>query len=80
MIWFFKRGQDVVRLETRMEPVTAEYVLTIIWADNRETIERYQTVDAFTKRLLILETQLANERWSQSDSPKILLEPWRRPQ
>ena len=73
MVWFFTRGRDVVRIETRFDSRTGEYVLTIGWAGGRETVEWYQTVDAFAARLRILEAELARDRWSQNDGPKLLV-------
>ena len=33
MIWFYERGKDALRLETRFDEATKEYVLDIAWAN-----------------------------------------------
>jgi hypothetical protein len=80
MIWLFERGDEVVRLETRIDAVTKEYVVAIAWADRPDGIERYEDLSLFRARILALEQQLASEHWSQrADSPTLLADLWRGP-
>jgi hypothetical protein len=80
VIWLFERGEDVVRLETRIDPSTDEYLIDIVWANSAPAMERYKNHTAFTVRILELEKQLASEHWSQaSDSPQLIAAAWRGP-
>ena len=71
MIWIFERDREVVRVETRFDSKTSEYVLAMFSGGRLESIERYQHAGAFGERLRALEQQLGAERWSQIDSPEI---------
>ena len=33
MVWFFARGNDSVRVETRFDNSSREFVLEVAWAD-----------------------------------------------
>ena len=79
MIWLFERGDDVVRLETRFENATGEYVVVIAWAAREAETERFSDYDTFHARILALETQLDAEHWAQAGSPTILPRGWRGP-
>ncbi len=73
MIWLFERGSEALRLETRFDSVHAEYVLVVVWPDNRVDTERFHDPAAFDARLRERENQLAAEHWTQVGSPTILL-------
>jgi heme-degrading monooxygenase HmoA len=79
MIWFFERGQEVVRVETRVDNSTREYVLVIWWADRAAETERFQTREAFDTRIKQLEERLMTENYAQARRPTILAEGWRGP-
>ncbi len=80
MIWLYERGDEVVRLETRIDEATKEYVVTISWADRPDATERYGDLSRFRARVLALEHQLASEHWSQrADSPTLIADMWRGP-
>jgi hypothetical protein len=68
MVWMFERGDDSLRLETRYDSGTAEYVLITHRADGRQEIERFPDAVTFRKRLEGLEGQLEAERWRQTGS------------
>lgn len=63
MIWFFKRNDDEVRLETRYDGASAEYLLIQQPRDGRPDIERFKDIVAFRVRLLELDTQFASALW-----------------
>lgn len=71
MLWNFDRDGEIVRLETRVDSQTNEFVLAILWCGQPERIERYTDVGGFSRRLQMLEQQLASERWRQVDNPQI---------
>jgi hypothetical protein len=76
MIWIFERGQEALRIETRVDTATGEYVATVLWANGQSQEERFRREDAFKARLLALERQLADEHWTQIGGPTILDEVW----
>jgi hypothetical protein len=47
MIWFFARGNEAVRVETRFDNASREYVLEIDWANRPLEVERYRDHAAF---------------------------------
>ena len=71
MLWHFDRDGERVRLETRFDSKTNEFVLAIVWCGQPERIERYADAGGFSRRLHVLERQLALERWRQVDNPQI---------
>lgn len=80
MIWLFERREEILRLETRLDPASAEYVLEIKGATRSPEIERYREYYAFHARLVALEEQLSADEWSQVGSPtEILPSGWRGP-
>jgi len=79
MLWFFERGAEVVRVETRVDNNTQEYVLVILWGDRAPETERFQTLEAFDTRVRELDKQLATENYAGVGGPMILPEGWRGP-
>ena len=79
MIWLFERGEEVVRLETRIDAGSGEYVVEITWASRPREVLRFRDQEAFRSRLVALEQQLAQENWTQLGSPEILPSGWRGP-
>jgi hypothetical protein len=81
MLWFFSQDDRALRVETRYDNRTAEYVLIVHWLDNRRQEERFKTGAAFRTRLEELETRLADDGWASGGPPVILADGWpdRRP-
>ena len=79
MIWSFERGDEVIRLVTRIDNGQGDYVLVIEWAERPSETERFADYAAYQARLLALESQLAADRWTLIGSPKILPDGWRGP-
>ena len=79
MIWFYERGKDALRLETRFDEATKEYVLDIAWANRPAETERFADLASFRSRVERLEAQLAAESWTQVGGPEILPHGWRGP-
>jgi hypothetical protein len=79
MIWLFERGDEVLRLETRVDNASGEYVLVSTWSDSATRIERFRDHGEYQARILALEAQLAADRWMQVGSPQILSDGWRGP-
>jgi hypothetical protein len=79
MIWLFERGDEVLRIETRVDNASGEYVLVSNWSDSAPRIERFRNHAEYEARLLALEGQLGAEHWTQVGSPTILPDGWRGP-
>jgi hypothetical protein len=79
MIWFFARGNEAVRVETRFDNAAREYVLEIDWANRPPEIERFRDHAAFEARVVGIEARLRSESWAQVGGPEILPDGWRGP-
>ena len=82
MLWFYTRGEEDLELVTRYDNRTAEYVLTVFWANGHHQEERFTVGSQFRARLLELEGRLAADRWAINGPPKFFAEGWpgKRPQ
>jgi hypothetical protein len=72
MSWTFRRGDAIVRLESSYDTSSHEFVLAMTWSDRPSTTERFRTIRKFRSRVLEVERQLADDRWTQIASPEIL--------
>jgi hypothetical protein len=79
MIWFFTRGTEEVRIETRYDTATHQFVIDIRRTDRATETERFDTLREFKKRVSTLEKELETERWTQVGGPEILPSNWRGP-
>jgi hypothetical protein len=75
MLWFFERQEQSLRLETRYDNDTAEFVATVRWPDGREQVERFTEFEKFRKWLVAIDHALEAERW-KPNSPVILPYGW----
>ena len=78
MLWFYRRDEELITVETRFDDATREYVLIMQTDDHKKTEERFKDVVTFKDRLLIAEKKLAGERWTQAGPPVLLLDGWPR--
>ncbi len=76
MVWFFQRGDASVRLETRYDNETAEFVVNVKWLDGRENTERFTDREEYRLRLVALENSFEIERWVRRGPPMILQDGW----
>ncbi len=58
MVWFYKRDQTSLSVETRYDNDAAEYVAIVVRPDGRKQAERFLTREAFGEWLMALEEQL----------------------
>ena len=77
MMWFYERSGDALRVETRFDSATNEYVLQVEWPGRPTLTERFSDTDAFEARVLELERQIDAEHWKQVGGPEILPHGWR---
>jgi hypothetical protein len=77
MVWFYKRSDGSLRIETRFDSATNEYVLDLAWPAQPVMTERFSDAEAFEIRVQALERELDDEHWQQVGSPEILPHGWR---
>ena len=75
MIWFFERGSEVLRVETRVDANTGEYVAVLHQADNSETTRRFKDAESFGAYLRTVEQRLAEEHW-EARGPQVQRGGW----
>ena len=81
MLWFFERDQHRVRLETRYDNATAEYVAVATYPDGRQETERFGDADVYRRWLEAWERTLEAEQWARRGPPLVVSDGWpdRRP-
>jgi hypothetical protein len=76
MVWFYKRGQTSLSLETRYDNETSEYVAIAVLPDGNRQEERFGRRELFAAWLKEFEERLANDRWSADGPVHILPDGW----
>lgn len=76
MIWFYSQDSLTIRIETRYDNCTSEYVLVVHWSGDRREEERFATAALFEKRVVELEGQISAQGWNKDGPPIILREGW----
>jgi hypothetical protein len=76
MLWFYRRDDELITVETRFDNESREYLLILQTADHQQTVQRFKDLEAFKERLLRAEEKLATERWLQAGPPIIMLDGW----
>ena len=76
VLWFFERKDESLKLETRYDNDTAEFVVFVRYPDGREHSERFIDRDKFRQWLEAFEQNLAVQHWSGKDGPLILPYGW----
>jgi hypothetical protein len=76
MLWIYQRGPETLRVETRFDNDTNEYVVIVYREDGTQQAERFKEPASFRTRLEMLEKQLDRERW-HSDGVRLLDDGWK---
>jgi hypothetical protein len=69
MVWFWIRDNEELKLETRYDNDTSEFVVTVESLNGVPTTERFTNIDDFKSRLIELEHHLEADRWKNSGPP-----------
>jgi hypothetical protein len=69
MIWFWSREQQQLRVETRYDNETSDFVVAIEHPDGHQECERFPNLVELRKRLVALEQQFAAEHWTPAGEP-----------
>ena len=64
MNWVFARGRDHLRVETKHDELSGEFVLILHQADGTQLVDRFKTATKLRKRLDDLERKLTRARWT----------------
>ena len=78
MIWFYERGSDTLRIETRFNPVTRFYELIWHRANGNRTIETFASEAMFRRRTDAVEVTLSGLEWQMAGAPTFVPEGWQR--
>lgn len=76
MVWLFERNNESLRLETRYDSDTAEFLLVLHKPSGEQQIEHFGDAMSFRRRLETLERQLEAEHWTQH-GPTVLHDGWK---
>jgi hypothetical protein len=77
MIWFYARGSDTLKIETRFNSDTSAYELIWDYPDGTRTVETFSSEALFRQRAQAVESTLTHEQWSLSGSPAIMPDGWK---
>jgi hypothetical protein len=77
MIWLYERRNEQLRLETRFDNATGEFVLVQHQSNGTQETERFPSEEAFRVRLTALSAALEQERWNPKGPPVILSDGWK---
>jgi hypothetical protein len=76
MLWIYQRGSEMLRVETRFDNDTEEYVLIVYREDGTQQAARFKDDARFQAKLETLEKQLDRDSW-QSDGVRLLRDGWK---
>jgi hypothetical protein len=77
MLWFFRRADEYLRIETTHDSATGSFTLTVHMTDGTRLTERFKEQAAFEERIEALERQLLSDNWTAKGSALL---PTERPQ
>jgi len=76
MVWFYKRDQASLSVETRYDNQTAEYLAIVVRPDGLKQSERFRTREAFRQWRTALEQQLQYDQWVADGPVHVLPDGW----
>jgi hypothetical protein len=76
MLWFFDRADESLRLETRYDNDTSEFVVVVSYADGSQLAERFSALEDFRSWLVAFERILQEQQWTGRTGPVILPYGW----
>ena len=77
MIWLYERNTETLRLETRFDNATGEFVLIQHQPSGARVTERFRTEEEFGARLRALSASLDEQHWQHKGPPMILDDGWK---
>jgi hypothetical protein len=76
MLWFFDRDDESLKLETRYDNETSEFVAVVRYPNGVEHEKRFADAGEFRTWLQGFERDLALQRWTGRGGPVILAHGW----
>ena len=76
MLWFFDRDDESLKLETRYDNETSEFVVIVRYPNGAEHQKRFADISEFRQWLEVFERDLAMQRWTARSGPIILPYGW----
>lgn len=76
MIWFFDREDESLRVDTRYDNDTSEFVVIVRYPDGREQTNRFTKVNEFRARLEELQQTFEADHWVNRGGPIFLPTGW----
>ena len=77
MIWLYERDDEALRLETKFDNATGEFILIQQLPGDEQVIERFNSEEDFRTRLTALSTALDEARWHRTGPPLLLNDGWK---
>jgi hypothetical protein len=77
MIWFFERGTDTLKIETRFNNDARMYELIWHHPDGTRTVESFFHEAEFRQRSEEVEARLLDDAWQPASSPQLLRDGWK---
>ncbi len=76
MVWFLRRDQQSLVIETRYDHETQDYVVTVTGASGKPKEMRFKTAVAFRAWLRAMDRDLTEDHWTQDGERCVLPEGW----
>ncbi|HEY6548733.1 MAG TPA: hypothetical protein VI589_12550, partial [Vicinamibacteria bacterium] len=77
MIWFFERGTDSLKIETRFNNEAGLFELVWHHPDGTRTMEAFTQEAEFRQRSEEVEAHLLEDAWEPASSPQLLRDGWK---
>ena len=78
MIWLYERDNQSIRLDTKYDNDTNEYVVVVHRPDGPQQVERFSDAEACRQWLVTFENSLDAEHWTRRGPPVFLPDGWPR--
>ena len=79
MLFFYKRDDKSLRVETRFDNDTSEFTTILHYPDGAQEVERFRDAEEYRVWLVALENRLEHDRWTRKGPPVILPDGWPKP-
>ena len=73
MIWLFERDDESLRIETRFDNDTSEYVAIVHYPDGQQLTKRFDDADAYGTWLEQFEQSLEAGDWARNKGGPVFL-------
>lgn len=71
MLWIYRRDNEKVRVETRLDTLNRKHVIRIVWPDGRDEAETFSDHLTFRRRLAEFQSQLREQNWIGLAGPSL---------